>query len=156
MKIWTFTGILTHGDLEVTEKRVSQIQSSIDIGRLPLNIGSRFARFTAEQWLNWVAIYLPVAFKGVVPPAHLRCWLPYIRTCSVLCSKVIESQMYKLQINACTISVDCSKHCMVQRHVHLIAMHLHLHLKESLLDYGPVYAFWLFAFEQNTGSLLHQ
>ena len=32
-------------------------------------------------------------------------------------------------------------------------MHLHIHLKDSLLDYGPVYAFWLFAFECFNGIL---
>ena len=32
-------------------------------------------------------------------------------------------------------------------------MHLHLHLKESLLDYGPVYAFRLFTFERLNGTL---
>lgn len=30
-------------------------------------------------------------------------------------------------------------------------MHLHLHLKDSLLDYGPVYAFWCFPFERYNG-----
>jgi len=63
MKIWTTNGILTHGVLEVIEKRVSQIQSPIDVGRLPLKIGSGFAGFTADQWLNWVVIYSPVALK---------------------------------------------------------------------------------------------
>lgn len=32
-------------------------------------------------------------------------------------------------------------------------MHMHLHLKENLLDYGPVYAFWLFSFERYNGIL---
>ena len=32
-------------------------------------------------------------------------------------------------------------------------MHLHLHLKDSILDYGPVYAFWLFSFERFNGVL---
>ena len=32
-------------------------------------------------------------------------------------------------------------------------LHLHLHLKDSLLDYGPVYAFWLFSFERFNGVL---
>ena len=27
-------------------------------------------------------------------------------------------------------------------------LHLHLHLKDSLLDYGPVYALWLYSFER--------
>ena len=32
-------------------------------------------------------------------------------------------------------------------------LHLHLHLKDSLLDYGPVYAFWLYSFERFNGVL---
>lgn len=34
-----------------------------------------------------------------------------------------------------------------------INMHLHLHIKDSILDYGPVYAFWLFSYEQYNGIL---
>ncbi len=89
MKIWTSSGILTHRDLKVIEKRVSQIQSPIDVGRLPLKIGSGFAGFTADQWLNWVVIYSPIALKGVLPPAHLPCWLLFVRACFILRSKVI-------------------------------------------------------------------
>ena len=32
-------------------------------------------------------------------------------------------------------------------------MHMHLHLKDSLLDYGPVYSLWCFAFEKFNGAL---
>ena len=32
-------------------------------------------------------------------------------------------------------------------------MHLHGHLKECILDYGPVYSFWCFAFERMNGVL---
>ena len=32
-------------------------------------------------------------------------------------------------------------------------MHLHVHLKECIFDYGPVYAFWCFAFERFNGML---
>lgn len=32
-------------------------------------------------------------------------------------------------------------------------MHLHLHLHQSLQDYGPTYAFWLYAFERYNGIL---
>ena len=32
-------------------------------------------------------------------------------------------------------------------------MHLHLHLAECIVDYGPVYAFWCFAFERMNGVL---
>ncbi len=35
-------------------------------------------------------------------------------------------------------------------------MHMHCHLKEVLLDYGPVYGFWLFSYERYNGILQHQ
>ena len=32
-------------------------------------------------------------------------------------------------------------------------MHLHCHLHSVLLDYGPVFGFWLFSFERYNGQL---
>ena len=35
-------------------------------------------------------------------------------------------------------------------------MHMHCHLKSVILDFGPVYAFWLFSFERFNGILGNQ
>ena len=35
-------------------------------------------------------------------------------------------------------------------------MHLHCHIREVLLDYDPVYAFWLFSYEGYNGILGNQ
>lgn len=147
----------THEDLdiqwhtEVIEKRVSQIQSPIDVGRLPLKIGSGFAGFTADQWLNWVVIYSPVALKGILPPADLTCWiftlelaLYYVQVTKKL--DVQTADQYLLHFCRSFQALYGPEACTPN-------MHLHLHLKESLLDYGPVYAFWLFAFERFNGIL---
>ena len=32
-------------------------------------------------------------------------------------------------------------------------MHLHLHLKECIFQYGPVYVFWTFSFARSDGIL---
>lgn len=32
-------------------------------------------------------------------------------------------------------------------------MHMHRHIKECVLDFGPVYNFWLYAFERYNGLL---
>ena len=31
-------------------------------------------------------------------------------------------------------------------------MHMHTHLKEDILNFGPVYEFWLFSFERYNGT----
>ena len=152
MKTWTSKGILTNQDLQVIEDRVSQIQSPHDVVRLPLKIGSRFAGFTADQWLNWTLVLSAVALKGVLPQNHLVCWLLYVRACSILCSKVIKkcdvltADQYLLQFCRKFKELYGAESCIPN-------MHLHLHLKDSLLDYSPVYSFWLFAFEHFNGVL---
>ena len=35
-------------------------------------------------------------------------------------------------------------------------LHLHAHIKQCLLDFGPVYEFWLFSFERFNGILGNQ
>ena len=32
-------------------------------------------------------------------------------------------------------------------------MHMHAHLTNCILDYGPIYSFWLFSFERYNGIL---
>ena len=32
-------------------------------------------------------------------------------------------------------------------------MHLHTHITDCILDYGPVYSFWLYSFERYNGIL---
>ena len=34
-----------------------------------------------------------------------------------------------------------------------INMHMHLHLRQCLLDYGPIYGFWCFPYERYNGKL---
>ena len=149
MKIWMKNEIITSQHLRTIEERVSKIHSPYDVGRLPLKISSAFTGFTADQWLNWTIVYSAVALKGLLPQNHYNCWLLYVRACSILCCKLIKksdvytADKYLLQFCrnfAALTSLFGSEACTPN-------MHLHLHLKDSILDYGPVYAFWLFSFE---------
>ena len=152
MKTWIKNEILTSQQLQIIEGRVSKIQSPYDVGRLPLKISSTFAGFTADQWLNWTLVYSAVALKGLLPQAHYNCWLLYIRACTILCCKLIKkSDVY---------AADQYLHQFCRNFAALCGaeactpnMHLHLHLKGSILDYGPVYAFWLYSFERFNGVL---
>ena len=152
MKTWMAKGIVAPNDLKLLEERVSQIQCPYDVGRIPLKISSGFAGFTADQWLNWTVVYSVVALKGIADQNHYNCWLLYVKACSMLCCKFIKKsdvstadqylQQFCRNFEALYGEDACTPN-----------MHLHLHLKESLLDYGPVYAFWLFTFERLNGTL---
>lgn len=152
MIIWTRREILNSRALSIIEERVESITTPKDIGRLPTKIASSFAGFTADQWKNWTIIFSPVVLKGLLPENHLRCWLLFVKACILLCTRTIYRK-----------SLDSADICLLQfckKFQELYSssectpnMHMHLHLKDCVLDYGPVYSFWLFAFERYNGIL---
>ena len=55
-------------------------------------IGSGFAGFTADQFKNWVFIYvysIPTLF-GILPTEHLECWRHFVLACLILCKPIIS------------------------------------------------------------------
>ena len=152
MKTWISKGIITSKDLEAIEEKALKIKSPYDVGRMPLKISGNFVGFTADQWLNWTLIYSTVTLKGILPQHDYNCWLLFVKACSLLCCKLIKkseivtADQYLLQFCRNFEALHGVEVCTPN-------MHLHLHLKESLLDYGPIYAFWLFSFERFNGLL---
>ena len=120
-------------------------------GRLPLSISSNQASFTAAQWLTWTTSYSPVVLKGVLPDTHFRCWLLFVKACTILTQHTIRLSDIDTADN---MLVFCKKieelygiQCCSPN------MHLHLHLKETLLSFGPVHTTWCFSFECFNGIL---
>lgn len=99
---------------------------------------SSFGAFTAAQWRNWITIYSPVVLKDQLPVEHLRCWLLFVQACQLLCyriikhSDVVAADLYLLQF--------CKQFEQLYPNSCTMNLHLHLHLKECFLDYGPPHA----------------
>lgn len=152
MQVWINQEILRKEHFDAVEQIVSKIKSPHDVGRLPLKISSSFSGFTADQWRNWVNIYSVVSLKSIIHPDHLRCWLLFVRACNMLCTRIITTDA----INAahCYLVEFCRQYtCLYGEENCTPNMHLHLHLKECLLDYGPVQSFWCFPFERFNGVM---
>ena len=93
-----------------------------------------------------------MSLKGILPQEHLNCWILFVKASILLCSRVIyksslvSADLYLQQFCKKFQQLYGSEECTPN-------MHMHLHLKDSLSDYGPVYAFWCFAFERFNGVL---
>ena len=152
LTVWIANGLITQSDLALIQEKTEKIKFPYDTGRVPTKIGSSFSGFTADQWRLWTISLSPVVLKGIIPDNHLRCWLLFVQCCSLLCRRVIsvraveEAHTYLVQF--------CRKfEHLYGEHNCTPNMHLHMHLKSCLLDYGPVYAFWCFPFERFNGKL---
>ena len=147
MQVWTKLGILNHTNFATIQERVRCIATPKDIGRLPLKISSSFSGFTADQWRKWTIIFSVVSLKGILPQEHLNCWILFVKVFILLCFRVIyksslvSADLYLQQFCKTFQQLYGSEECTPN-------MQMHLHLKNLLSDYGPVYAFWCFAFER--------
>ena len=150
-QVWIDKDILSKSDVANIEYRMKLFLVSSDCGRVPFKISSCYGAFTAEQWRNWIILYSPVVLKGFLPNEHLRCWLLYVKACHLLSCRIIKHPDIftadLLLLNFCKSFEQLYPDSCTPN------MHLHLHLKDCFMNYGPPHAFWCFAFERFNGIL---
>jgi len=151
-KLWIERGILTNNDLKTIDKKIAEIKHFTDIGRIPTNISSNYGSFTAEEWKNWTMLISMYALKDVLPERDFKCWQTYVLACRTICKPFITL----IDIN--TGDFLLIKFCKEVEKIYGATaikpnMHLHGHLKECMMDYGPLYGFWCFSFERYNGLL---
>ena len=151
-QLWNDLKLFSTGQLKEIEERIKSIEVPSDIGRLPMRISSNSGSYTAEQWKNWTLIYSIYCLKGILPDEHLKCWQTFVLACKYLCQSVISGT--DLDIADGLILKFCkSVETLYGKHVITPNMHLHNHLKEVILDHGPITSFWCFSFERFNGIM---
>jgi hypothetical protein len=89
---------------------------------------------------------------NIIPTDDLELWRLFVLSCFHLCSPLITTE--ELQEGRDYLVKFCKSFEKRYGKERVTPnMHLHLHLKQCILDYGPVYSFWLFSFERFNGSL---
>ncbi len=128
------------------QAKVDSFITPSDVGRIPSKIASGFS---AEQWRNWTLIYSLFSLKGVLPHRHYDCWLLFVKAVSLLCRRRIT--LLALEKGDDLLMEFCETfEKLYGKDKYTINIHLHAHLKECMLDFGP---FWLFSFERFNGIL---
>ena len=151
-KIWCESDILTKQSLQEVVERIQRVDAPSDLGRLPGNISSNYGGFTANQWKNWVLYYSLYALEEVLSEEHIRCWQNFVLACRHLCKPCITKT--DLLIADQKLLDFCRKvESLYGKSVITPNMHLHLHIRECVENYGSVYGFWLFSFERYNGLL---
>ena len=152
LSLWMEKDMIRSADLEKIQKFVDNTCVPSDIGRIPSKIRSGFSGFKADQFKNWINIYSIPALYDILSSEHLECWRHFVLACRILCKQSLSH-----------VEVDIADSLLIQfckRVERLFGesaitpnMHLHGHIKDILLDYGPVQEFWCFSFERFNGIL---
>ena len=139
-------------DFTIIQKRSKVVVAPMKIGRLPLKMESNYCGFTADQWRNWVLVYSPIVLKDAIPSRIYSIWLNFVHACRLLCRRAIKKHMveeaHRLLRAYCEGVEDYfgKQSCTMN-------MHLHLHLRDCAMDYGPLYGYWCFPFERYNGTI---
>lgn len=152
VSIWRDKDILSKAQLEEIQKRVDSFVTPADVGRLPTKIMSNFAGFTAEQWRNWTVLFSLYALKGILPHRDFSCWQLFVKACHFICRREITLQEIAKADELMMEFLHSFEQLYGKQYCNM-NLHLHAHLKPCIIDYGPVYSFWLFAFERINGIL---
>lgn len=118
------------------------------VGRIPIKIqtGAGFSSFTADQWKNWVFYFSIIALHDIITGSVME-W-HFVLGCRILGTKHITTDNIKLG-DALLLQFCRSTEQLFGKE----CMHLHCHLAECMMDYGPLHSFWCFAFERYNGIL---
>lgn len=155
LSIWIEQNYLNNSHFLSIQEFIDAMTVPSDIGRIPSKIASRFSGFTADQFKSWITIYSIPALFNILRPEQLECWRHYVLACRILCKQCLSKT--DIELAECLLLRFCTKvECYYGKHVITPNMHLHGHIKEMLIDYGPSQELWLFSYERYNGILGNQ
>ena len=88
----------------------------------------------------------------VIPKRHKECFRKFVFACQYICKRIISENDITIA-HGLLIQFFKDFEILYVKEKVTSNMHLHLHLKDFLLDFGPIYSFWLFSFERYNGML---
>jgi len=150
-KLWA-ENVFSKVQLKELSKKIGDLNTATFIGRIPRKIGTNYGNYTAEEWKNWTLTFSMYALYGILPDSHLRVWERFVIACRLLCQPVITKQEI-MKADALLVNFCTGMEKLYGKQFLTCNMHLHCHLHSVLMDYGPVFGFWLFSFERYNGQL---
>ncbi|KAI9025368.1 hypothetical protein CLU79DRAFT_745261 [Phycomyces nitens] len=143
MDKWTAGGDINSGQLNDMQKISKTMILPASYTSLTAKIGKRFSFMKADEWKSWVLAYSPVLLKDILNNDKFKNWMDFVDACRLLAKPSISFE--ELDDAHDYLEKLCQK-CerLYPPSVLTCNMHLHLHLRETVRDFGPVYGYWLF------------
>ena len=152
LALWIEFNLISKHHFDKIQLLVDKMVVPADIGRIPTKISSGFSGFKADQFKAWITIYSIPALYNVLPTDHFETWRHFMLACRLLCmhslSEVDITLADNLLLRFCRRVERLFGASQITPN-----MHMHGHLKDVVLDYGPIHEFWCYSFERFNGVL---
>ena len=148
--IWKSNNLLTDAVLAEMQRLANRVVLPPGMPTLQRKIKRKFGFMTADDWRVWTLAYSPVVLASVLSAERYRHWILFVDACRLLVRTRITYDDIADAHTKLVEFVDETARLYTDAAV-TPNMHLHLHLRDVLQDFGPVYSVWLFAFERYNG-----
>ena len=152
IETWKSLNILKGPHYCQLQSKVDEILPPPKIGRIPRKISSGFSCFTADEWKNWILVYSIYSLKGVLPEPHYSCWCIFVQACTLICQLFVTHEDIK-EAHHLIIAFCKEFQKLYGKEYCTPNMHMACHIRDNMIDYGPLAAFWAFSFERYNGTL---
>lgn len=153
IEIWKEKNYLNKNNVIKIQKEVDNFVCSNDVGKLPSKIEDfNFNSFTADELKNWTLIFSNFCLMEILPKKDFECWKIFVEASLLLCNQALPVADID-KINSLLFKFCKSFESIYGKNRVTPNMHMHCHLADCIVDFGPVYSFWLFSFERYNGIL---
>ena len=139
--------LLSPKDLEKIDEKLEKMTSVSENQWRPRGFASNWASWTAYEYMSWILTYSLYALEGILEEKHLSVWHIFVRACCHL----IQPTVSKIDIEeGHRLLVQFVKEVQNVYGLSCITpnMHMCMHIKEDMYNYGSLYATWLFPYER--------
>ncbi|OAD65341.1 hypothetical protein PHYBLDRAFT_176253 [Phycomyces blakesleeanus NRRL 1555(-)] len=145
---WVADGLIDDKKLVAMQKAVEKVVLPPDYTSLGTKIAKGFPYMKADEWKSWCLVYSPVVLRDVLPLPEFKNWIEFVNACRYFTKPSVSEE--DIEKGHKCLEEFC-KGCETLYDLDLLSpsMHLHLYLRQTMIDFGPVYGYWLFSFEIN-------
>ncbi|KAI7906168.1 uncharacterized protein BX663DRAFT_428879 [Cokeromyces recurvatus] len=105
-----------------------------------------------DEFRSWILVYSPILLKGRLTGEHMINWMRFVDANRILASPSIThyevNQAHNLLVEFVRTNVMLYGEDFITPN-----MHFHLHIHQTIEDFGPLYSTWLYSFERTNGDI---
>lgn len=152
MDWWKKTGYLSEVDFRDMSVKAKSIIVPPQFTPIAHKIASGFSNMKGDEWRSWVFVYSSLLLKGKITGNAMSSWMKFVKANQILGGPSITDEQID---QAYQLLREFGKECVGIYGITIITpnFHLHLHLKDTIRDFGPIYSTWLYGMERANGDI---
>lgn len=150
--VWPNKENFSKDSLVKVQEMINFSKTPAEIGTIPHKMASMCSNLNAKELKNWTLYFSVFCMFHNLTSEGFECWMYFVDACRYICQPVLSQN----DVKCCheQIMKFCRKfESLYGSELVTPNMHLSSHLVTCILDFGPVYGFWLFTFERMNGFL---